>query len=104
MLVIDTRASHREADELIDEIEAFTNLPVAWLVNTHWHWDHAFGNSRFPGAEIWGHRLCREALIDLGAEMVEEVADMFREDGNDTMADDIKRWSWSRRDRSSRTQ
>ena len=89
-LVIDTRASHREADELIHEIEAFTNLPVAWLVNTHWHWDHAFGNSRFPGAEIWGHRLCREALIELGAEMVEEVADMFREDGNDAMADDVR--------------
>jgi glyoxylase-like metal-dependent hydrolase (beta-lactamase superfamily II) len=90
VLVVDTRASHREADELIHEIEAFTSLPVAWLVNTHWHWDHAFGNSRFPGVEIWGHRLCREALIDLGAEMVDEVADMFREDGNDAMADDIK--------------
>jgi glyoxylase-like metal-dependent hydrolase (beta-lactamase superfamily II) len=63
---------------------------VARLINTHWHWDHAFGNSRFPGAEIWGHRICREALIERGTEMIEEVAASFREEGNDAFAVDIE--------------
>jgi glyoxylase-like metal-dependent hydrolase (beta-lactamase superfamily II) len=91
VLVIDTRASHREADELIHELEVFTKLPVAWLVNTHWHWDHVFGNSRFPGAEIWGHRLCRDALLNPPADMITEVAGWYREDGDDTMAEDIEK-------------
>jgi glyoxylase-like metal-dependent hydrolase (beta-lactamase superfamily II) len=90
VLVIDTRASHREADELIREIETFTRLPVAWLVNTHWHWDHVFGNSRFPGAEIWAHRLCRDALLENSMEMVKEVAGWFREEGDTAKADDVE--------------
>jgi glyoxylase-like metal-dependent hydrolase (beta-lactamase superfamily II) len=39
------------------------------VVNTHWHWDHVFGNARFPGAEIWGHARCREALVERPDEM-----------------------------------
>ncbi len=64
VLVVDTRASHREANELISELRALTSLPVRWVVNTHWHWDHTFGNSRFAGAEIWGHERCRQVLLE----------------------------------------
>lgn len=90
VLIVDTRASHREADHLIEELKTLTSLPVSWVVNTHWHWDHTFGNSRFPGADIWGHRLCREALIERPGEMIEVVLAWLREDGEDTMADEIE--------------
>ncbi len=63
VLVVDTRASHLEADELIAELGALTSLPVRWVVNTHWHWDHTFGNARFRHAEIWGHDRCRQVLL-----------------------------------------
>lgn len=71
VLVVDTRASHAQADELKVELATLTDLPVRWVVNTHWHWDHTFGNSRFANAEIWGHARCREVLTTRGTEMRE---------------------------------
>jgi glyoxylase-like metal-dependent hydrolase (beta-lactamase superfamily II) len=74
ILVIDTRASHIEADELRHELRTLSSLPVRWVVDTHWHWDHTFGNARFPEAEIWGHELCRKNMVDLGDSMKEDAA------------------------------
>ena len=64
VLLVDTRESHEAARELAGELRTLTSKPVRWVMNTHWHWDHAFGNSVFPDAAIWGHRLCRLALRD----------------------------------------
>jgi glyoxylase-like metal-dependent hydrolase (beta-lactamase superfamily II) len=73
VLIIDTRASHVEADELRDELLTLSSLPVRWVVDTHWHWDHTFGNARFPEAEIWGHELCRKAMVEMGDSMKEDA-------------------------------
>ena len=70
LLVVDTRADLRQADELLDDLRVF-GQPVRWVVNSHWHFDHVFGNQRFVerargehadvGAdvstdlELWGH-------------------------------------------------
>ena len=64
VLLIDTRESHKAATELAGELRTLTPRPVRWIVNTHWHWDHVFGNAAFPQATIWGHRSCRRALRD----------------------------------------
>jgi glyoxylase-like metal-dependent hydrolase (beta-lactamase superfamily II) len=69
VLVVDTRASHAQAAELRDELRQLSKKPVGWVVNTHWHWDHTFGNSRFPEAELWGHDLTRKVLTERGEEM-----------------------------------
>lgn len=69
VLIVDTRASHEQADELKSELLTLTDLPVRWLVNTHFHWDHTFGNSRFENAEIWGHDRCRAVMIEQGEGM-----------------------------------
>jgi glyoxylase-like metal-dependent hydrolase (beta-lactamase superfamily II) len=69
LLIVDTRASHGQADQLREELARLSALPVRWVVNTHWHWDHSFGNACFHEAEIWGHELCREALTKRGEEM-----------------------------------
>jgi len=66
VLLVDTRASHRQADQLRAELRALTDLPVGWVVNTHFHWDHTWGNSRFPEATIWGHERCRYEMIENG--------------------------------------
>jgi glyoxylase-like metal-dependent hydrolase (beta-lactamase superfamily II) len=79
VLVVDTRASHREADELIAELGTLTPLPVRWVVNTHWHWDHTFGNARFLAAEIWGHQQCRRVLLERPEEMKQEARPWFPE-------------------------
>ncbi len=69
VLVVDTRASHSQADQFKKELSSLTDLPVRWVINTHWHWDHTFGNSRFADVDLWGHERCREALADRGDEM-----------------------------------
>lgn len=58
VLVVDTRVSHRQADETIADIRRLTPLPVRVVVNTHGHSDHVFGNHRFRPAPIWGHERC----------------------------------------------
>ncbi len=71
--VIDSRAHHRQADALRTEIEQLTRLPVTTLINTHYHWDHTFGNARFPEASIVGHVRTREALAERGDEMKQQL-------------------------------
>jgi glyoxylase-like metal-dependent hydrolase (beta-lactamase superfamily II) len=61
LLLVDTRSSHREADEIRADLRQLGGQ-VRWVVNTHAHFDHAFGNARFGpgsdiGAPIWGHEL-----------------------------------------------
>jgi glyoxylase-like metal-dependent hydrolase (beta-lactamase superfamily II) len=72
--VIDTRASHRLADEIKDDLARLSTAPVAAVINTHFHWDHTFGNARFAGVPIHGHLRCREVLISEGATMRARVA------------------------------
>ncbi|HEY7846605.1 MAG TPA: MBL fold metallo-hydrolase [Candidatus Limnocylindria bacterium] len=69
LVVIDTRASHRLADELRDDIRALTRQPLVAVVNTHHHWDHSFGNARFLPRPIWGHARCAERVRDEGDSM-----------------------------------
>ena len=73
VLIVDTRSTHREAAELIDDLGKLTRLPVRWVVNTHWHWDHVFGNALFTAAEIWGHELCIPAMESLGERMKQDA-------------------------------
>jgi glyoxylase-like metal-dependent hydrolase (beta-lactamase superfamily II) len=60
LLVVDTGADPFEADELLGRIAARFAAPVRWVVNTHAHFDHTFGNQAFgpdsaTDAEIHGH-------------------------------------------------
>jgi len=45
--VVDTLISAREAKRFIEAITAITNKPIKYVINTHYHLDHAFGNSEF---------------------------------------------------------
>ncbi len=89
VLVVDTRASHLEADELRDELRMLTPLPVRWVVDTHWHWDHTFGNARFPEAEIWGHEFCRRAMLERGDSMKDDAMAWLPERGAEFEAVEI---------------
>ena len=85
LAVIDTRANHRLADELRDDLRALPGDVVA-VVNTHGHWDHVFGNARFAHLPIWGHVRCADFIEATGeaarATLMAEYpadADAFRE-------------------------
>lgn len=72
--VIDTRGSLAEARELKEALRDLTAAPIRWVVNTHAHFDHVWGNAEFvaprqiPPAHIWGHsRLPDNDEFDLNA-------------------------------------
>ncbi|HEV2387598.1 MAG TPA: MBL fold metallo-hydrolase [Candidatus Acidoferrales bacterium] len=48
--VIDSFINPAAAQELLGEIRKRTNLPVRFVVNTHYHLDHMAGNGVFAGA------------------------------------------------------
>jgi glyoxylase-like metal-dependent hydrolase (beta-lactamase superfamily II) len=62
VLVVDTRSFAAEAAELLDDLRDLTRLPCRQVVNTHWHFDHCYGNATLRPAAIWGHRRCIEQL------------------------------------------
>ena len=86
VLVVDTRSGPRQGREILDDLRALTKLPVTVVVDTHGHYDHAFGNAVFRPAEIWGHAGCVTFLAETGerqraSAMAEnaEIADELRE-------------------------
>jgi glyoxylase-like metal-dependent hydrolase (beta-lactamase superfamily II) len=87
-LVVDTRATAKQGRELAEAIRTVT--PHPWtVVNTHFHFDHTFGNAALRPAEIWGHRRCAEELIANGAAMRERIAGLVRADGRPEDADEV---------------
>jgi cyclase len=56
VLVVDSCYLPSAAREDIAQIRQWTNKPVRYLVNTHWHYDHTMGNGvyweAFPGLSI----------------------------------------------------
>ncbi len=47
LLVVDTHASTKAAQEVIADLRRLSSSPVVGLVNTHEHVDHVFGNAAF---------------------------------------------------------
>jgi len=45
-------------------IENKLSLPVRYVINTHHHADHCWGNCFFPGAMFIGHERCRQLLLE----------------------------------------
>ena len=63
VLIVDSHASPAAAWALTEELKAITTKPVRFVVNTHFHWDHAHGNQIYgPGVEIIAHDFTREML------------------------------------------
>jgi len=70
-VVIDTLALPEETLAMRSFIEEELNVPVRYIVNTHNHADHSWGNCFFPGATIIGHALCRQLMQEKGQQAVE---------------------------------
>jgi glyoxylase-like metal-dependent hydrolase (beta-lactamase superfamily II) len=72
-VVIDTLAMPEESLEIREFIEQEVGVPVRYVVNTHSHADHAWGNCFFPGTTIISHTLCRQFLETKGKPAMEQV-------------------------------
>ena len=64
--VIDTLATPEETLNMRSFIEEDLNVSVRYIINTHNHADHTWGNCFFPGATIVSHTACRDIMIANG--------------------------------------
>ena len=70
-VVIDTLALPDETTSMREFIERELGVQVRYVINTHYHADHTWGNCFFPGATVIGHLRCRELLIEQGIPSLE---------------------------------
>ena len=70
-VVIDTLALPDETLGMRDFIEHELGMPVRYVINTHYHADHAWGNCFFPGATVIAHSRCRDLLAERGLPSLE---------------------------------
>jgi glyoxylase-like metal-dependent hydrolase (beta-lactamase superfamily II) len=86
--VVDTRCSLSEAREVKDQLRRLTPAPVRWVVNTHAHFDHCWGNAEFvaprltPPAQIWGHESLVTRLDPADPELIARQ-ELLRAEGPD---------------------
>ena len=59
MLLVDTGGSLESGRLLVAQLKKLSPLPLRYVVNTHWHYDHVLGNAAileaWPGAKIVAH-------------------------------------------------
>jgi len=72
-VVIDTLALPEETLGMREFIEHELGVQVRYVINTHYHADHTWGNCFFPGATVISHAKCRELLIEYGIPSLESA-------------------------------
>jgi glyoxylase-like metal-dependent hydrolase (beta-lactamase superfamily II) len=63
VMIVDDHVSPAAAWVLLEEVKELTPKPVRYVVNTHFHFDHAHGNQIFgANVDIIGHEFTRQML------------------------------------------
>jgi glyoxylase-like metal-dependent hydrolase (beta-lactamase superfamily II) len=67
VLVFDSNGTPAAAASVIAEIRKITQQPVRYVVNSHWHWDHWYGNESyrqaFPDVRIISQERTRPMMM-----------------------------------------
>jgi len=81
VLIVDSHVTPNAANALVRSVAEVTDKPIRYLVNSHYHFDHAHGNQVFPHqVEIIGHSYTRQKLSgELGNVLTESTHLSFTE-------------------------
>jgi cyclase len=64
VLVVDPGITAAAANALVADVKTLTSKPIRYVVDTHYHYDHAHGNQVFgSGVTIIGHDMTRRRLL-----------------------------------------
>jgi len=69
--VVDSLLTPTAARHLQERVRALSPRPIGFVVNTHYHGDHTFGNQVFAPAAVIGHVRTRERLLRFGPEQLQ---------------------------------
>ena len=63
-LIIDSEITPAAARALVADMKAITDKPVRYVVDSHYHYDHAHGNQIFgPDVQVIGHENTRKRML-----------------------------------------
>lgn len=68
--IIDTGLGSLNIQPVINDIK-LDSKPII-IINTHYHWDHIWGNGAFENSTIVSHKLCRKMIELNWDEMIEK--------------------------------
>jgi len=72
-VVVDTLATPDETLAMRSFVEEELAVPVRYVINTHYHADHSWGNCFFPGATVIAHAICRDIMLEKGSSSLESA-------------------------------
>lgn len=73
VIVVDTLPFPQETREILAFVQERSTRGVRYVVNTHSHADHVYGNYLFPQATVVAHKLGRQALQRLGEKSLRQA-------------------------------
>ena len=76
-IVIDSLGTIGFNQAFLNEIEKVSDKPVRYLVNTHHHGDHIYGNHLFTEATAICHTRCRQEILNAGDPDPDRLSQVF---------------------------
>ncbi len=99
LVVIDSHVTPAGAADTLAAIRGITDLPVRFVVDTHWHTDHSVGAAayleEYPDIEVIAHHTVREDLPEFGPEQMEisvTYVERALERAEERLAGDLDPW------------
>ena len=69
VVMFDTGGTPETGQTILSEVRKLTDMPVVYVINSHWHWDHWGGNqvfkAAFPNVQFLSHAKNRDLMMNV---------------------------------------